>query len=343
MPFFKKIFNRSINSFLDIFNTIFPLDIGHSAISVLSEEVSKGILRADFIVKTDKQYILIFEFKDEIGIDAYSAINAYVATHAHTTKVYNSVLSQQKSKIPYIPIIIGFSLQKQYRSHLITQKIIRNASTNGAYVIAASPYYEIYLFIINEMNLSETIINLARHHPKLKRHFDAIQHFNTADFWSRAIINPHYRTAGIVLLQYFGELMLLAKYDPDYFKSVYDFANVCVPDHAKDILDLMVIIFLRRKVDGIMSLSEVLTLEEKKRVIEAFGVDVAIETFGIENVIEAIGIERVIDAAGIDRVIDAIGIDRVIAAADPKRVINALKKLVDEGKLDKKYLKKLLG
>jgi len=95
----------------------------------------------------------------------------------------------------------------------------------------------------------------------------------------------------------------------------------------------MVIIFLKKKVDGIMSLSKVLTLEEKKKIIEAFGIEAAIEAFGIEKVIEAVGIEKVIEAIGIEKVVNAVGVEKII---------DILKKLVDEGKIDKKYLKKLL-
>jgi len=313
--FFKKIFSQSINSFLDILNSILPINIGNSVSSVLPEVVSKGILRADLIINTNKDFILIFEFKDEIGIEAYSAINAYVATHAHTTKAYNTLLPEKKAKLPYVPIIVGFSLKTKYRDHLKKFKLIRNTDAEGIYLIAASPYYKIYTFVLNEMNLSNLIASVIKKHPKLKIYSNAIRDLDTINFWSLAIQDTYYRDAAIAILQYFGELILLTKHDASYFKSIYDFANLYAPERAKDILNLTIIIFLRRKVDGIMSLSKILTLEEKKKVIEAFGVDAAIKAFGIEKVIEAVGVEYIIDT---------------------------LKKLVDEGKINKKYLKKLL-
>ena len=58
---------------------------------------------------------------------------------------------------------------------------------------------------------------------------------------------------------------------------------------AKNISDSAVIIFTKRKVDEIMSLAEVLTMEEKKKIIEAFGVEVTIQAIGVEKVINTLG------------------------------------------------------
>ncbi|MGQ4915900.1 MAG: hypothetical protein ACP6IU_14305 [Candidatus Asgardarchaeia archaeon] len=130
--FFKKIFKQSINSFLDVLNLITTHNIGDRIISEMPEEVSKGILRADFIAKTNKRYILIFEFKDEIKIDAYFAINAYTATHIHTSKAYRELLSNdnklQDIMVPYIPIIVGFFIQGKYKKHLTKLGIIKSGT-----------------------------------------------------------------------------------------------------------------------------------------------------------------------------------------------------------------------
>jgi len=340
--FFKEIFKQSIDPFLDILNIVTEYDIGNVVVSELPEEVSKGILRADFIIKTNRGYTLIFEFKDEIGIDAYSALSAYTATHSHTTKAYISMLSKNKNRLPYVPVIIGFSIQKKYKEHLMRLGLISKIPLVGVYIIAMSPYYEAFVFVLNDMDIAKVIVDIAINHPKLKNYSDVLSQLNTIEFWTRAMHDNYYREVATMILQYFKELLLLVKHDTTYFRNIYEFANLYTPEYAKDILNLMVIIFLKKKVDGIMSLSKVLTLEEKKKIIEAFGIEAAIEAFGIEKVIESVGIEKVIEAIGIEKVIEAIGIEKVVNAVGVEKIIDIIKKLVDEGKIDKKYLKKLL-
>ncbi|MGQ4915474.1 MAG: hypothetical protein ACP6IU_12130 [Candidatus Asgardarchaeia archaeon] len=92
---------------------------------------------------------------------------------------------------------------------------------------------------------------------------------------------------------------------------------------------MAVIIFIRRKVDELMSLAEVLTLEEKKKLIEILGIEAAIEAFGIKKVIDAVGLEKVIETVGLEKLIDTVGLDKLIEVAGLDKIIDALGRLLN--------------
>ena len=325
--FLKNVFKRSIASFLSILNLLVPRSIGNRIISELPEETAKGILRADLIVKTDTNNIIIFEFKKKIKINAYFAIAAYTSVHIHTNNAYMDLLTRSEKTgsifLPYVPVIIGFSIQKGYYKHLLQYNIARKTAIDGVYMISLSPYYNAYMFILEKMNLTTVIQRFTRTHKSLKKYAKILNEVGEVEFWRRARTDTLYRDAALELIKHFGELVLLTKFDVNYFSEAYRFANLYTPSVAKNILDLAVIVFMKR-VDEFMSLAEVLTQEEKKKIIETFGIEVAIETFGIERVIDAVGIEKVIDAVGIEKVISAVGIEKVIDAIGIEKVIDAV-------------------
>jgi len=339
--FFKRIFKQFINPFLELLNVLIPYDIGNKvATEPLSEEVSKGVLRADMITKTNKGYILIFEFKEEIGIDAYSAISAYTSSHAHTTKAYSMLLAKRLDHLPYIPIIAGFSFQRRYRDYLEERNEITE-HIRGFYSLATSPYYSIYAFVFNKIDLISVILEVVRKYPDLKEHYHVLKTLNTIEFWKKALKDSVYAETAIKILEHFGELILLAKHDPTYFRSVWQFSKSYSLEFTKDILNLTAIIFLKKEVELFMSLAELLTFEEKKKVIEAIGIDVAIEVIGLEKVVGAVGLEKVIETVGLEKVIEAIGLEKVIAVKGVDAIIDQIIELVREGKVDKRVLDKL--
>ena len=300
--FFKNIFKNSISSFLDVLNMLSQQNFGNKILTELSEEVSKGLLRADLIAKTESNFVLLFEFKNEIKINAYFAINAYTFTHIHTSKAYKNVLAESEKTgaaiIRYVPIIVGFSIQRKYKRHLTRFGIIKETNIHGVYVLETNPYYTTFMFVLNEINFARVIQSIAIKYETFKKYAEILKEVDKTDFWTKARKDPLYKQVGLELINHFGELVLMIKHDVKYFRETYKFANLYVPTVAKSILDLAVIIFMKRKVDEIMSLAEVLTMEEKKKIIETFGVEAAIQAFGVEKVIEAVGVEKVVDILG---------------------------------------------
>jgi len=310
-----------------LLNVIIPESIGNKVTRELPVEIVKGALRVDKIFKTDKGATILVDFEVSFTLDAYFEILTHAAAHIHSTKAYKSLVESEESKILYLPLLIAIKTNKRHMQSLYRRNIVTK-DKQGVYKLLATPFYSIYLLVLTEINLAEYMIKLTNLCENEKECKELSKKIQQPEFWSSKSIreDPKLKKVLNTLLEMFGELIILLNPDAHYVFRVWHFASEERKNVAKDILNSLLILFLKEVRE--LSASQVLTKKEKKELLEAMGIKEAIEAVGLEKVIQAIGLEKVIQAVGLEKVIDAIGETLNLSKEDKE----TLRKIIEKQK-----------
>jgi len=323
--FFKEVFTDYPNGVLALLNYLLPEKSGTRIVQDMPTEVIKGALRIDKVFKTDTNMILIIDFEEPFTIDSYFEVLTHTATHIHSKKPYSVIVKTANINMKYVPIIFSISSTKSHLEIFKKNKIMRTIAS-GVYLLQATPFFPIYLVLIAKLNLARVMLR-ALELCKDENDCNALEKvIKNPETWEQAISERNINTRQLLarIISEYGRLVILINDDTEFLTNVWRFSRSIEPKQSKDILTAMMLISFEAIRE--MSVSQILTKEEKKELIEAMGVEDAIAAIGINKVIDVIGIEKVIDAVGVEKVIDAVGIDKVIDAVGIKKIIDELAK-----------------
>ena len=293
--FFKKVFSRHHDYFLALLRNIIPEDVGAKVVHELPVEIVKGALRVDKIFRTNNNITLLIDFEEVFTLDAYFEILTHTAAHIHSTKAYNTLFEEKQSKLGYVPLLIAIKTNKKHMKYLKNHNVVEKV-TVGAYRLQDTPFFCTYMLVLTEMNLAKYMLRVAKLCDTEEKCQELAKQVRTTEFWDTRIAKNTTQLKKIrdILLEKFGELILLLNLDVKYVFRVWRYASSERKDISKGILDSMLILFLKEVRQ--MSVSQVLTKREKKELIEAMGIKEAIEAVGLEKVVEEVGLEKVVEA-----------------------------------------------
>ena len=305
--------------------------IGTRVVGKLKEELTRGVLRADLILKTDSDIVILFEF--ERTLDAHAFIQVFTHTFLHMHLYKKKLLVYQNLQTNHIAVLIAIKSSNRVLEALEKYPCVFKIE-DGIYRISI-PYLSAVVIVLSR-DISRWLIEVPLSGIRLPEGFDVekyVKLIRTPEFWEIVKREPDCIYAQITkeVLRKIGSLVLLLNLDFNYFYKVYEGVEVIASELAKDILMLMSLLFLK-EVKRMKVLSKL--REEDIRDL--------VESMGLQKVIDAVGIERVIDAVGIEKVIEAVGVEKVIKWIGPEKVMNIAVKELLKSKKGREELLKLL-
>ena len=339
--FFKRVFTSHPDSILALINQIILVDCGNKITHDLPTEIVRGALRVDKIFKTDSNKILVIDFEEPFTIDSYFEVLTHASAHIHSNRPYDDIIRTEDIQLNYVPLVFSISVNRQHFKILEKNNVIKHIN-DGVYYAHATPFFPIYIIVFKKLNLAKLMLR-AISACKTQQDCDKLEILiRDPDTWEQALLQKNtelYRVLS-ALVDHYGQLVVLIDGGKDFLLGVWRFSRSEMHELAKDILNAMLLLFFEEVKK--MSVSQVLTKQEKKELIEAMGIRDAIEAIGIESVIETVGIEKVIETVGIERVIKAVGAKKVIEAIGVENAIKEIANMLNLSDKDRKALEKLL-